>query len=46
MLYCYDECVHLNKDPLSCTKYNVVLPCNINLEVFRCEECVKNKEER
>jgi hypothetical protein len=42
--FCNTECAHLNKNKQRCTKFDKVLPCNIKLNIFRCEECIQEEE--
>lgn len=39
--FCNNKCAHLNKIKQHCTKFKQPLPCNLNLKVFRCEECLE-----
>lgn len=42
--FCNKKCMHLNKILQKCTKYNRILPCNIELKIFRCNECLEEEK--
>lgn len=44
MNYCND-CNYLNKETLKCDKFKIILPCNIDLNVHKCERCREENNE-
>ena len=45
-MFCDNKCEFLNKKEDLCTKFgNQILPRNIYNKLFKCSECVKEKNE-